>query len=336
MPSSRTMVQESQALVQNVFDADSIAKLPTRDGFGVGLVEVGERDGRVVVLSADLLESTRVEGFQKRFPERYVEVGVAEQNLAALASGFANYGKIPFIASYAMFSPGRNWEQIRTTISLNNLPVKIVGSHAGVSVGPDGATHQQLEDIALMRVQPNMSVIVPADYEEARKAVHTAYETEGPVYIRLAREKTPVFTTPASPFEFGKANILFDSGDATVALLACGPLTYNALIAARQLLEEGIKAMVINIHTVKPIDEDAIVRAAEKTGAIVSIEEHQIAGGLGSAVAEVLARRCPTPQEFVGVRDTFGQSGKADELIEHYGMGVGSIKDAARRVLQRK
>jgi transketolase len=330
------MVQELQALIQNIFEVNSIAKSPTRDGFGTGLIEVGERDGRVVVLCADVAESTRVEAFRKRFPERYIEVGVAEQNLAALASGFANYGKIPFIASYAMFSPGRNWEQIRTTISLNNLPVKIIGSHAGVSVGPDGATHQQLEDIALMRVQPNVKVIVPADFEEARKAAHIAYETDGPVYIRLAREKTPVFTTLASPFKLGKANILFDSDDAVVALFSCGHLTHNALLAAHQLLGEGIKAMVINVHTVKPLDEDTIVSAAKKTGAIVSIEEHQIAGGLGSAIAEVLARKQPTPQEFVGVHDAFGQSGKADELIEHYGMGIGSIKQAVLRAIQRK
>lgn len=329
------MIREDQKLVPNIFE-ESVHKVPTRNGFGEGLVEVGERDERVVALCADLSESTRVLAFQEKFPERYVEIGVAEQNLATVASGMASYGKIPFITSYAAFSPGRNNEQIRTTISLNNMPVKVVGCHAGVSVGPDGATHQQLEDIALMRIQPNMTVIVPADEEEARKAVHAAYEVPGPVYIRLTREKTPVFTTRETPFVFGKANILFDSERSEVTLLTCGPLTYNALCAANELLHEGIEVTVINVHTIKPLDEETVVQAALRTNAIVTIEEHQIAGGLGSAVAELLAERHPTPQEFIGVRDSFGQSGNPEELIEHYGMGVGAIKEAVHRVLSRK
>lgn len=329
------MIREDQKLVPNIFD-ESIHKVPTRNGFGEGLVEVGDRDERVVALCADLSESTRVLAFQEKFPKRYVEIGVAEQNLATVASGMASYGKIPFITSYAAFSPGRNNEQIRTTISLNNMPVKVVGCHAGVSVGPDGATHQQLEDIALMRIQPNMSVIVPADEEEARKAVHAAYEVQGPVYIRLTREKTPVFTTKETPFVFGKANVLFDSDRSEVALLTCGPLTYNALRAANELLHEGIEVTVINVHTIKPLDAETIVQVALRTKAIVTIEEHQIAGGLGSAVAELLAERHPTPQEFIGVRDSFGQSGNPDELIEHYRMGVGAIKEAVHTVLSRK
>jgi len=329
------MIREDQKLVQNIFD-ESIHKVPTRNGFGEGLVEVGERDERVVALCADLSESTRVLAFQEKFPERYVEIGVAEQNLAAVASGMASYGKIPFITSYAAFSPGRNNEQIRTTISLNNVPVKVVGCHAGVSVGPDGATHQQLEDIALMRIQPNMTIIVPADEEEARKAVHAAYEVDGPVYIRLTRSKTPVFTTRETPFVFGKANTLFDSGNSEVTLLSCGPLTHNALRAANELLHEGIEVTVLNIHTIKPLDEEAIIQAALRTKAIVTIEEHQVAGGLGSAVAELLAKRHPTPQEFIGVHDSFGQSGNPDELIEHYHMGVGAIKEAVHAVLSRK
>jgi transketolase len=329
------MIREDQKLIPNLFEQE-VEKKPTRNGFGEGLVEAGEKDERIVALSADLSESTRVLAFQNKFPERYIEVGVAEQNLAAIASGMANSGKIPFISSYAAFSPGRNNEQIRTTISLNNVPVKIIGAHAGVSVGPDGATHQHLEDIALMRIQPNMNVIVPADEEEARKAVHTAVEIDGPVYIRLTREKTPVFTTRETPFEFGKANILFDSDHSEVALFSCGPLTHNALRAANELLHEGLGVTVVNVHTIKPIDEETIVQVAMRTKAVVSIEEHQIAGGLGSAIAELLARRHPTPQEFIGAQNVFGQSGNPDELIEHYGMGIGAIKEAVRRVLARK
>lgn len=330
------MIREDQKLVDTVFDLNTIEKSPTRNGFGKGLVEVGERDARVVAICADLSESTRVLAFQEKFPDRYIEIGVAEQNLAALASGIARYGKIPFITSYAAFSPGRNNEQIRTTISLNNVPVKIVGSHAGVSVGPDGATHQQLEDIALMRVQPNMTVVVPADEEEARKAIHIALEHDGPMYIRLTREKTPIFTTYDSPFVFGKANILFDSDNSEVALFTCGPLTHNALLAANELLHEGINVTVVNVHTIKPLDEETILQVALRTRAVVSVEEHQVAGGLGSAIAELLAKKHPTPQEFVGVHDVYGQSGNPDELIEHYGMGVGSIKEAVHRVLVRK
>lgn len=330
------MIRDDQKLVENIFDLEKIEKLPTRNGFGDGLVEVGERDERVVAVCADLSESTRTMQFQQKFPERYIEAGVAEQNLAALASGLANYGKIPFITSYAAFSPGRNNEQIRTTISLNNLPVKIVGAHAGISVGPDGATHQQLEDIALMRMQPNMRVIVPADAEEARKAIHVAYEYDGPVYIRLTREKTPVFTSYDSPFIFGKANVLYDSPETQVAIFACGPLTHNALLAANELAKEGVQVSVVNVHTIKPLDEETIIEFAGRARAVVSVEEAQIAGGLGGAIAELLAKRLPTAQEFVGVDDKFGQSGEPAELIEHYGMGVGSIKEAVHRVLARK
>ncbi|MDZ7726191.1 MAG: transketolase C-terminal domain-containing protein [Candidatus Campbellbacteria bacterium] len=330
------MIREEQKLVENIFNIEEIEQVPTRNGFGDGLAEVGDRDESVVAVCADLAGSTRTEKFRQKFPDRYIEAGVAEQNMAALASGLANYGKIPYIASYAAFSPGRNNEQIRTTISLNNVPVKIVGAHSGVSVGPDGATHQALEDIALMRVQPNMKVIVPADAEEARKATHVAYETNSPVYIRLTREKTPLFTTHDSPFEFGKANVLFDPDEAEVTIFTCGPLTYNALFAAHELEEEGIRVAVVNVHTVKPLDEETILSFAERTNAVVSVEEHQVAGGLGSAISEFLSQRHPSPQEFVGVFDRFGQSGEPEELIEHYGMDVGSIKEAVRKVISRK
>lgn len=329
------MIREEAHLSEQIFKKD-LEESATRDGFGDGLVEVGERDDRVVVLCADLADSTRVSPFRDKFPERYVELGVAEQNLAAMGSGFAHYGKVPFITSYAAFSPGRNNEQIRTTISLNNVPVKIAGAHAGVSVGPDGATHQALEDIALMRVQPNMTVVVPCDAQEARKAVHAAYDHDGPVYLRLTRAKTPLFTSYETPFEFGKANVLFDSESVDVAIFTCGPVTYNALKAAHELEKDGVNVAVVNIHTIKPMDEETVIGFAQKAGAIVSVEEHQVSGGLGSAIAEVLSQNLPTPQEFIGVHDAFGQSGEPKELIEHYGMGVGSIKEAVERVQERK
>ena len=256
--------------------------------------------------------------------------------MATIASGLANYVKVPFIASYATFSPGRNNEQIRTTISLNNLPVKIVGSHAGVSVGPDGATHQALEDVALMRVQPNMTVLSPCDSEEAYKATLAAASHPGPVYIRLAREKTPLMTTPETPFAIGKALPVWSSPKGPkVVIFATGPLLYNALLAAREL-EEKIPVSVINVHTVKPLDRETIVAAAKNVGAVVTVEEHQISGGLGGAIAELLAAECPVPIEFVGIKDKFGQSGSPKELIEHYGMGASHIVVAVKKALARK
>jgi len=330
------MINKDQHLNSHIFDLEKIEHGPTRDGYGNGVVEAGEKDERVVVLCADLAESTRSHWFQKKFPERYIEIGVAEQNLATVGSGLANYGKIPFIASYATFSPGRNNEQIRTTVSLNNVPVKVCGMHAGVSVGPDGATHQALEDVALMRVQPNMTVIIPSDVEEARKATYAAAFHDGPVYLRFAREKTPIFTTEKTPFEIGKANVLWEGDMPEVVLIACGNLVHNALIAAKEIKEEGIESTVINNHTIKPIDAETIITHAKKAGAVVTVEEHQIAGGMGSAVAEVLAQKYPVPIEFIGVRDQFGQSGTPDELIAHYGMDVPAIKKAVKNVVGRK
>lgn len=311
------------------------AMTANRDGFGKGLLELGETNKNVVALCADLAESTRMLAFKEKYPDRYIELGVAEQNLATIASGLANYGKIPFMASYATFSPGRNNEQIRTTISINQVPVKIVGSHAGVSVGPDGATHQALEDIALMRVQPNMTVISPCDAEEARKATIAAAAHPGPVYIRLAREKTPVMTTTETPFELGKANVLWQSEKPDVAIFATGPLVYNALVAAQEL-ESELQVSVINVHTIKPLDVATITAAAQQAGAVVTVEEHQIAGGLGSAIAELLAQTSPVPIEFIGVHDQFGQSGEPTELIEHYGMGVSHIVESIRKAKKRK
>jgi transketolase len=333
------MLNPDAKLKENIFPKDNSGPemAPTRDGFGKGLLELGESNPIVVVCCADLAESTRVLPFKEKYPERYIELGVAEQNLATVASGLANYGKIPFITSYATFSPGRNNEQIRTTISLNNVPVKIAGSHAGLSVGPDGATHQALEDIALMRVQPNMVVLSPCDAEEARKATVAAAVTNTPVYIRLAREKTALMTTVDTPFEIGKTQIFF--GDITshcdVVIFATGPLLYNALLAAKEV-EQDIAVTVINVHTIKPLDRETIVAAAKNAGAAVMVEEHQIAGGMGSAISELLAEQCPVPVEFVGVRDQFGQSGKPEELIEHYGLGVSHIAASVRAVLTRK
>lgn len=328
------MLNPNAKLIDNLLDTKNVQMVPTRDGFGKGLVEAGEKDQRVVALCADLSESTRFHWFAQKFPERFIQMGVAEQNLATVASGMANYGKIPFIGSYAAFSPGRNNEQIRTTISLNHVPVKVVGCHAGVSVGPDGATHQQIEDIALMRVQPNMMVVVPCDAVEAQKAtVAIAFNNE-PSYIRLGREKSWVFTTPQTPFEVGKANILRDGQD--VAIIGCGILLYNALVAAEELAKEQIDCMVINSHTVKPLDVNTIVEAAKKCGAVVSVEEHQINGGLGSAIAECLSRNYPVPQEYIGVKNRFGESGDPFELIEKLGMSVSDIKTAVKKVFKRK
>lgn len=329
------MLNLDQKLSPDIFNKDA-KKIPTRDGFGKGLVEAGKVDPRIVVLCADLAESTRVEWFKKEFPERYIEIGVAEQNLAGVASGLANYGKIPFITSYATFSPGRNNEQIRTTIALNNVPVKIVGSHAGVSVGPDGATHQALEDIGLMRMLPNMMVVVPCDMEEARKATLAIAKTEGPAYIRLGRSGTPVVTTGETPFELGRAEVFWKGEKPQVAFIACGSLVHNALSAAKKLSEEGVGAIVLNNHTVKPMDVSGVIAVARECGAVVTIEEHQIAGGMGSAVSEILSQNNPVPIEFIGVHDQFGQSGEPDELIKHYGMDVDSIIAAAKKVIARK
>ncbi len=327
------MLNPKAKLVPNIFSKPD--EKPTRDGFGKGLLELGETKSQVVVLCADLAESTRVLAFKEKYPDRYVELGVAEQNLATVASGLANYGKIPFITSYATFSPGRNNEQIRTTISINNVPVKIAGSHAGLSVGPDGATHQALEDIALMRVQPNMTVLSPCDELEARKATVASAEHKGPVYLRFARANTPIMTTPDTPFEFGKILEVWRGKNPEVVVFATGPLLYNALLAAKEL-EKTVSVVVVNVHTIKPLDTDSIIKLSKKIKAVVTVEEHQIAGGLGSAIAETLASACPVPVEFIGVHDQFGQSGEPKQLIEHYGMGVFSIMDAVRRAKKRK
>ncbi|MFA5022862.1 MAG: transketolase C-terminal domain-containing protein [Candidatus Paceibacterota bacterium] len=307
-----------------------------RDGFGEGVIEAGKKDKNVVVLCADLKESTRVEEFSQKWPDRFFELGVAEQNLATVAAGMATMGKVPFIASYAIFSPGRNWEMIRTTICYNNTNVKVVGAHAGLNVGPDGGSHQMLEDIALVRVLPKMTVVVPCDALETKKATLALAEMVGPAYLRLAREKTPIVTTAESNFKIGQAEVLVEADDPAVAIIACGPMVHRALMAAKKLEKEGVKALVINNHTIKPLDEKTLVEVAGRAGAVVTCEEHQQIGGLGSAIAEFFATTNPVPIEFVGVADRFGQSGSALELMEHYGLGVDDIIEAVKRVISRK
>ena len=329
------MLNESQKLNPKLLDKD-VEQTPLRQGYGEGLLQAGKEDENVVALCADLTGSTKTAIFSKEFPERFVEMGIGEQSMASVASGMAAMGKVPFIASYAMFSPGRNWEQIRTTVCYNNSNVKIAGAHAGVSVGPDGGTHQAIEDIAITRVIPRMTVVVPCDAIESRKATVAAAKMKGPVYLRFAREATPVMTTEESPFEIGKANLLRDPETSQATIIACGPMVYNALMAAEELSKEGIEVSVLNNHTIKPMDENAVVEAAKKSGAVVTVEEHQVKGGMGSAVAEVLAKNNPVPIEFVGVQDKFGQSGEPEELIEFFGMGISHIKEAIKKALERK
>lgn len=332
----------SKALNPKLFDEDIETK-PSRDGFGEGLVIAGEENPNVVGLCADLTESTRMEAFKKKFPERFIEVGVAEQNMVTVASGMAHEGKIPFTSSYATFSPGRNWEQIRTTICYNNVPVKIIGSHAGISVGADGATHQALEDIALMRVLPNMVVIVPADSIEAKKATIAIAKNGKPSYLRLSRDKIPVITTENSPFEIGKAEVLWNGGPSvssgrlpSATIIACGQMVYMALKVAKELEEDKISVRVINCHTIKPLDNKIILAAAEETGAIVTAEEHQVNGGLGSAVVEVVSQSYPVPIKIIGIEDTFGESGSPSELLKKFGLTEENIKKSVLEVLRRK
>lgn len=317
---------------------DDVEQVPIRQGFGEGLLQAGIDNEQIVALCADLTESTKMNLFADKFPERFVQIGVAEQNLATVASGMAAMGKIPFISSYAMFSPGRNWEQIRTTIAYNDRPVKIAGSHAGISVGPDGGTHQAVEDMAIMRVIPNMIVISPCDSIEAKKATIACAKIKEPTYIRLAREKTPIITTLDTPFEIGKAQVVFvpEQGLAEVGIIATGALVHKALVCAHDLEKKGIKVKVMNLATIKPLDTEAIIALAKETKKIVTVEEHQIIGGMGSAVAECLSANYPVPIEFIGVKNVFGQSGTPAELIEYYEMGISHIMKAVEKVLTRK
>lgn len=321
-------------LIEDIL-AEDIKQQATRKGFGRGLLAAGQKNADIVAACADLTESTNMSKFRDAFPDRFVEIGVAEQNLVTVGSGLAAMGKIPFVSSYAAFSPGRNWEQIRTTICLNERPVKIVGSHAGVSVGPDGATHQMLEDIALMRVLPHMVVICPGDSMEAEKATQAmAADKKNPGYLRLARADSPIFTTEKTPFEIGKAYVYDEGRDVTI--ISTGNLTYQALVAAQKLFKDGIDAEVIHCPTIKPLDAATILTSVKKTGAVVTVEEAQINGGLGGAIAELLGENQPTPMVRVGMKDRFGESGKPDELLEHFGLTAKHIAMAAHQVTDKK
>ncbi|HSX24742.1 MAG TPA: transketolase C-terminal domain-containing protein [Candidatus Andersenbacteria bacterium] len=311
-----------------------IAMAATRDGYGTGVVEAGEAEENIVVLCADLTESTRSLQFKEKFPNRFIEMGVAEQNMAVVAAGLALNGKIPFVATYAVFSPGRNWDQIRISSCYNNLHVIFIGAHAGISVGPDGATHQAMEDISLTRTLPRMTVIVPCDAEEARKAIHAAKDAKGPVYIRLGRSATPKFTSEHTPFTIGKGQIFREGTD--VAIIGAGPIIHSALVAAHALDQQGISCRVINMPSIKPIDSELIEQAARECKAIVTVEEHQILGGVGSAIAEVVAQTYPVPIEFIGMHNSFGESGKPEELLAKYNMDTPAIEKAVMKVLKRK
>lgn len=323
--------------MSNLHLADLTGKLesePIRKGFGRGLLQAGKDNSQVVAACADLTDSTQMSLFKGEFPERFIEIGVAEQNLVTVGSGLAAMGKIPFVSSYAAFSPGRNWEQIRTTICLNNQPVKIVGSHAGVSVGPDGATHQMLEDIALMRVLPNMIVIAPGDSLEAEKATLAMAKNKHPNYLRLARESTPIITTAETPFEIGKAYVYKEGKD--VSLIATGTMTYQALLAAEKLAGHGVEAEVVHVPTIKPLDDETILASVKKTGAVVTAEEGQIAAGLGGAISELVGENHPVPIKRVGMNDRFGESGSPEQLLLHFGLDANHIALAAHHVIGNK
>lgn len=331
------MLNQKMYLNPKLFEKN-VEQTPTRNGYGEGLIALGQLNPNVVVLTGDLKESTRVEGFADAYPERFIECGVAEQNMTGIAAGLGVSGKVPFISSYAVFSPGRAWDQVRVNIAYNDSNVKIAGAHTGISVGPDGATHQALEDMAIMRVLPRMTVIAPTDVLETRKTTIAAAERWGAIYFRFAREKTPVITTEQTPFEIGRAEVYWQpvTGKPKVAIIACGPLVYEALLAATKLEKERIPVSVINNHTIKPIDTRTITAVAREAGAVVTVEEHQVTGGMGSAVAEVLAQHAPVPMEFVGMPDSFGESGEPEELLEKYGMKATDIVAAVKRILEKR
>jgi len=324
----------NKTLVKNLIKKEKLEAIPTRNGYGEGLVELGKKNKNIVVLCADISDSTRSGMFRDTFPERFIQTGIAEQNMMGLAVGLALSGKIPFVSTYAVFCPGVNWSQIRVLVGQNNANVKITGAHAGVSVGPDGMSHQALEDIAIMRCLPGMIVIAPCDSVETKKATLAAAKIKGPVYLRFAREATPVFTTSKTSFKVGKAEVFRQGKDATI--IACGPLVYNSLVAAEKLAKERIDVEVINNHTIKPMDEKTIIASAKKTKHVITVEEHQVMGGMGSAVAEVLSKNNPVPIEMIGVQDRWGESGQPEELIEHFGLGTDSIVAAVKRIIKKK
>lgn len=329
------MLNQELSLNQNLFNED-VEKVATRAGYGEGLVALGETNPNVVVLSADLTESVKANKFAEKFPERFFEMGVAEQNMAAVAAGLGVSGKAAFISSYATFSPGKNLETLRTTTVYNDANVKIAGHHAGLMTGPDGATHQATEDLAITRSWPKMRVIVPCDSHQAAKATMYSGENYGPFYLRFTRDNTPIMTTVDTPFEFGKAQTFWVSDNPQATIFATGYMMHHALCAAKELDGEGIQTLVTNIHTVKPLDEWTIIEQAKHTGAVISVEDHQVDGGLGSAIAEVLAKNYPTPQEFIGLQNTFGESGTILELLTKYKMDKNAIKESVRKAISRK
>ncbi len=329
------MLNTELYLNQNIFDS-SVEKQPTRDGFGKALVKAGEENKNIVALTGDLKESTRVEEFANKFPERFFEVGVAEQNLITISAGLANSGKIPFASSYATFSPGRNWEQIRTTVCYNNTNVKIVGAHAGLLTGPDGVTHQATEDLALMLSLPNMKVVVPVDYWQAYKATLEIAKINSPCYLRLFRPKIPVITTEKTPFEFGKIQTFWISSNPQVTIIATGSMVYYSLIAAKELEKEGLETQVINCSTLKPLDKEEILKHLKITKAVVTVEEHQAHGGLSSLIANLITTNFLVPQEIVAINDTFAESGEPEELLDKYGLNVSNIKKAVLKARERK
>lgn len=313
-----------------VNDLINIEKEATRDGFGEAMVMLGRNNKNVVVVTGDLGESMKVDDFEKLYPDRFIQVGVAEQNMMGVAAGLALSGKIPFAVSYGVFNPGRNWDQMRVSVCYTNANVKIIGGHTGVTVGPDGATHQALEDIAMTRVLPNLTVVVPADFEQAKKATMAVALHKGPVYLRLTRPKTARFTTATTPFELGKAQVMREGKEVTI--FACGVLVYEALLAAEELKNE-VDVEVVNVHTIKPIDGETIVRSAKKTGRVITLEDHQINGGLGGAVAEVLGEKLPTKMIRMGMKDSFGESGESRELLAKYGLEKHGVIKVVRKII---
>lgn len=328
------MLNPDLKLNQKIFDKD-VALMPTRAGYGEGLLELGRINPNIVVLSADLTESTYAHLFAREFPDRFFQVGVAEQNLAAIAAGLGISGKIPFISSYAVFSPGKNWETIRTTIVYNQANVKIAGHHAGLMTGPDGVTHQATEDIASVRSWPGINIMVPCDSIEGKRMTIEASKISGPVYLRFTREKTPIITTQETPFDVGKIQTYWISEKPSAAILSMGCMLYYALVAAKELEHEGIQTLVANTSTIKPLDELTLLSISQKTKAFVTVEDHQVAGGLGGTISEFCAKNKPMPIEFVGLQDKFAESGSAKDLIEKYNMGINGIKAAVKKVLSR-
>ena len=327
------MLNPKLKLNEKLFDAD-VEVRATREGYGLGLVELGELDPNVVVLTADLSESTKTNGFAEKFPDRFFEVGVAEQNMAGIGGGLGAAGKTAFISSYATFSPGKNWETVRTTIVYNKSNVKIAGHHAGIMTGPDGATHQATEDVAITRCWPGIEIYVPCDVLEAKKVTLESAKTNGPVYLRFSRDKTPVITTDATPFEKEKVQTFWVTEKPCVTIFAMGYMIYYALVAANNLEKKGIDVLVVNVPTIKPVDEEMIVELAQKSGRVVTVEDHQVMGGLGGMIAEILSRKAPTPMEFVGLQNTFAESGDPKELLTKYKMDADAIEDAVTKVLR--